>query len=105
MYRAITYLSTASAALKTVFTNATDGKKTVGKTTQTLLTSVLMTGLSVGISMFTARTLGAQGRGELAALMLWPQLIASFAGWGMQTAFIYHAKKYPEYASRMLGWT
>lgn len=71
---------------------------------QTLFASILMTALTLGTSMFTARTLGAQGRGELAMLLLWPQLLASFATLGLPAAFVYHAKKYPEHAPGMLGW-
>lgn len=90
---------------KTVFTNATDGKKAIGKTVQTLLTSVLLAGLALGISMFTARTLGAEGRGTFAALLLLPQLLAWFAGMGLPNAFVYHARRHPEHISGLLGWT
>ncbi|MES2354978.1 MAG: oligosaccharide flippase family protein [Pseudomonadota bacterium] len=103
--KALLALAPAGAMAKTVFTNATDGKKSVGRTLQTLFTSVLMTGFTLGISMFTARTLGAEGRGVFVALLLFPQLLAGFAGIGLPNSFIYHARKYPDHIPVMLGWT
>lgn len=43
----------------------------------TLVTNLLIQGITFGTSVLTARILGPVGRGELAAVLLYPQLVAS----------------------------
>ena len=50
---------------------------------------VILVGLVSGI--IAARSLGVEGRGELAAVILWPAVLASLAELGLPTAFTYLA--------------
>lgn len=53
--------------------------------------TVLGLGILTGIA--SARLLGPQGRGELAALTLWPMILALVAGLGINQAIVFHAGK------------
>jgi O-antigen/teichoic acid export membrane protein len=46
--------------------------------------------------MMTARILGPAGRGESAAIGLWPQFLALVMSLGLPTALLYNLKRYPE---------
>jgi O-antigen/teichoic acid export membrane protein len=59
------------------------------------LSNGLMLGINVLTGVVTARYLGPQGRGELAAIMLWPQLLGYAFALALPSAVLYHAKKDP----------
>ena len=82
-----------------------DAKRIFGNVTQTVAANTLLMALGLVISIFAARVLGAQGRGEVAALVLFPQIFASIALLGLHTSFVYHAKKVPEALPGLLGWS
>ncbi|SDT17474.1 Membrane protein involved in the export of O-antigen and teichoic acid [Paenibacillaceae bacterium GAS479] len=44
-------------------------------------------------SILTARLLGAEGKGELAAILFWPAFLASLTGFGLPTSLIYQVKR------------
>lgn len=44
-------------------------------------------------SVLSARLLGAEGRGVLAAIQLWPTVLAGCMTLGLQTAFVYYARQ------------
>lgn len=48
--------------------------------------------LQAGTGILTARTLGPAGRGELAAMILWPLFIASVTTLGVPSSLIYHLR-------------
>ena len=56
--------------------------------------TVLVQGLTLGIGVFTgiltARMLGPIGRGEYAAIIIWPTAIASFLAFGINQAVVFH---------------
>src|ERR1700681_208672 len=52
--------------------------------------AILLINACTGI--LTARTLGAAGRGELAAMILWPFLLPFATTLGIPTALIYHMR-------------
>ena len=49
--------------------------------------------LQAGTGILTARTLGPAGRGELAAMILWPLFVASVTTLGVPSSLIYHLRK------------
>ncbi len=51
--------------------------------------------LQAGTGILTARTLGPEGRGELAAMILWPLLVASVTTLGVPSSLIYHMRNRP----------
>jgi O-antigen/teichoic acid export membrane protein len=53
---------------------------------------LLVVGLNAGTGILTARALHPQGRGELAAILLWPQLLAGALTLGLPSAVTYHIR-------------
>ena len=51
--------------------------------------------LNAGTGILTARALHPQGRGELAAILLWPQLLAGTLTLGLPSAVTYHLRLQP----------
>ena|SRR5919106_963564 len=56
---------------------------------QVFSTSILVYVLSIGTGVITARLLGPTGRGELAAMLLWPALAAGLFTLGIRPALTY----------------
>ena len=54
-------------------------------------------------SLVGARALGPAGRGDLLIVVLWPPVIAMFAGLGLPTAYRYWMAKEPERVSRLFS--
>jgi O-antigen/teichoic acid export membrane protein len=63
---------------------------------QIAMTNGLVLAMQVLAGIATARALKADGRGELAAILLWPQLAGYAFAFSMPAALIYHASKDPE---------
>ena len=53
--------------------------------------------------IITARALDPGGRGELAAIILWPVLMAALTTFGLPGALIYHVKRSPRRASALIA--
>ena len=70
---------------------------------QTMATQVLVVLVNVATGVIAARLLGPEGRGTLAAITLWPQLLATFAVSGLPYALVYHLRQAPQQTSRVLG--
>ena len=62
----------------------------------TLAANLLIQGINVGTGVLTARVLLAQGRGELAAIILWPQFLAYLLTLGTPVSLVYQIKRHPE---------
>lgn len=71
-------------------------------TVQTLLANILILGVNFGTGIITARLLGPTGRGEQAAIILWPQFLAYALTLGVPSAMLYNLRRYPERASQLL---
>jgi O-antigen/teichoic acid export membrane protein len=71
------------------------GKGGVGAIVQTLSTNILMQGLNILTGVVTARTLAPHGRGELAAMIMWPSFLASALTFGMQISLIFQMRAGP----------
>jgi O-antigen/teichoic acid export membrane protein len=52
--------------------------------------------LQAGTGILTARILGPAGRGELAAMILWPLFVASVTTLGVPSSLIYHLRRRPD---------
>jgi O-antigen/teichoic acid export membrane protein len=65
------------------------GRSWVGRLPATLGTSVAITVFGVISGVITARWLGPVGKGELALLLLWPQIISTLATLGVDLAVTY----------------
>ena len=61
-------------------------------TVQTLLANVLILGVNFGTGIITARLLGPVGRGEQAAIILWPQFLAYALTLGLPSAMLYNLR-------------
>jgi enterobacterial common antigen flippase len=70
---------------------------------QTMLVRVVILGMNVVTGIISARLLGAAGRGEQAAIGMWPQLIPMCLTFGLPTALIYSAKRAPQREGRLFA--
>src|SRR3569833_3123135 len=65
---------------------------------QSMSTQVLVIGINILTGVLTARTLGPDGRGAFAAITTWPQLLATLATAGLNSAVIFRMRKVPQQA-------
>lgn len=72
------------------------GQDSTSATLQTLLTRIFLLAINVVTGIVTARWLGANGRGELATITLWPQFLAYMVMLGIPSALVYNLKRHPE---------
>ena len=68
----------------------------VRATLTTTGTNVLVLALNLGTGLLTARFLGPEGRGEFAAMVLWPQFLASLLTLGLPQATTFNIVRHPE---------
>lgn len=59
--------------------------------------------LQAGTGVLTARTLGPEGRGELASMILWPLFVASVTTLGVPSSLIYHLRNRAEERQRLVA--
>lgn len=52
----------------------------------------------------TARALSPSGRGEVAAMVLWPMLFAGLTTFGLPSALVYHLRRDEPASPRLVGW-
>src|SRR5204862_3522182 len=62
---------------------------------QTIASRFAVIGLNAATGILTARLLAPEGRGELAAISIWPVLVAGLATLGLPTALVYHGRRDP----------
>ena len=58
--------------------------------------------LQAGTGILTARILGPAGRGELAAMILWPLFVASVTTLGVPSSLIYHLRRQSDERERLV---
>lgn len=85
------------------FSSLLDGRSASTAAIQTFLVKVFILGINMGTGIITARALGSQGRGELAAIILWPQFLAYALTLGVPQALLYNIKKYPDKQSELFS--
>ncbi len=66
-------------------------------------TNLLLAALGVMTGVLAARLLGAEGRGELAAIQLWPSAIGTIAMIGLPEALVYFSAREPAHTGRWVG--
>ena len=71
----------------------------------TAATNFVLAGLALVTGAVTARILGPEGRGELAAIQTWPGFIATFGLLGLDGALVYFAARREESAGRLYATT
>lgn len=67
---------------------------------QTLLARFFIIGVNIATGTITARILGPSGRGEQAAMAIWPQFFAYSLSFGLPSALLFTLKKYPTERSK-----
>ncbi len=67
---------------------------------QTLAAQCFIMVVNISTGTITARTLGPAGRGEQAAMAIWPQFFVYSLSLGLPSALLYTLKRYPEERSR-----
>ena len=70
---------------------------------QTLLTRLIILATNLATGVITARALGPEGRGEQAAIILWPQFLAYAMTLGLPRALVYNLKLYPDEESELFS--
>ena len=70
---------------------------------QSVGTQALITVINVLTGVMTARMLGADGRGIYTAVSTWPQLFATLAVAGLNSAVVYRLRKSPERRAGITG--
>ncbi|MEM8828053.1 MAG: oligosaccharide flippase family protein [Cyanobacteria bacterium P01_G01_bin.19] len=79
------------------------GKGSVAATAQTIIVMLGILAINVLTGIITARTLGPEGRGEQAALILWPEFLANVVTLGIPSALVYNLRRYPEERNRLFS--
>lgn len=79
------------------------GKSASTATIQTFVVKLLIISINMGTGIITARSLGAEGRGELAAIILWPQFLAFAMALGLAQSLLFNYKKYPDKKSNFFA--
>jgi O-antigen/teichoic acid export membrane protein len=69
---------------------------------ETAITTVALGGLGIVTGVLVARWLGPVGRGELAAIQMWPSVVASIAMVGLPEALVYFAARHPSQSRELL---
>ncbi len=70
---------------------------------QTALANIAILGINAATGVITARILNPTGRGELAAIILWPQFLAFVLTLGLPSALLYSLKRYPARAPQLFS--
>ena len=70
---------------------------------QSVGAKVLIIGINALTGIITARALRPEGRGELAAMILWPVFLASALSLGVPSALTFQLKRNPGKQSQLMG--
>ncbi|MFM2431526.1 MAG: hypothetical protein RLZZ511_2739 [Cyanobacteriota bacterium] len=73
-----------------------EGRDGTAATLQTMLSRCVVMALNLLTGIVIARLLGADGRGEQAVIILWPQFFSCIMTLGVPSALIYNLKRYPD---------
>jgi O-antigen/teichoic acid export membrane protein len=87
---------------KSLFTALTD-RGVIGSIIQTLSTSIFIQFINIATGIITAHALAPEGRGELAAVTMWPQFLAYTLTFGTPVSLIFCIRRDPEKSTRYFG--
>jgi len=76
---------------------------TVNAVAQSVAAKLLIIGINAATGIITARALKPEGRGELAALTLWPVFLATVFSLGVPSALTYQLNRDPKKESQLMG--
>src|SRR5713101_7310699 len=76
--------------------------ESVRRVSGTFLANIALYVLAAATGPLTARLLGPEGRGALAAIQLWPGAIAMFAMLGLPESIVYFSAREPNRAGQWL---
>jgi len=95
----------STVAARVTASIASDGSARRGSraVAHSILSKVLILGLQAGTGILTARTLQPAGRGELAAMILWPLFMASVTTLGVPSSLIYYLRHRPDERERLVA--
>ena len=79
------------------------GQGGAAATVQTFAARLLIIGLNMATGIITARTLAPAGRGEQAAIILWPQFLAYAMTLGLPASLLYNLKRHPNEKSELFS--
>ena len=82
-----------------------DARSGASATALTLASSAFILVLNLGTGVISARLLGPEGRGELAAIVMWPQFFAFTLTLGLPSSLLYNLKCFPEKARELYSIT
>jgi antigen flippase len=85
------------------FKRAANLRGGVAAVAQTLFANVFILGINFATGVITARLLGPHGRGEQAAIILWPQVLALTTTLGLPSALLYNLRRHPEGTSQLFS--
>src|SRR4051812_39221001 len=79
------------------------GGTRVSATLQTFGAQLAVTMINILTGILTARLLGPEGRGLLAVLTLWPQLLGHLAGSAFASGLVYYLKSARDTGAELTG--
>jgi O-antigen/teichoic acid export membrane protein len=79
------------------------GRSNTAATLQSLISRIIILSINLATGIISARALGPQGRGELAAIIMWPQFLSYMMNLGLPTSLLYNLKLYPQQKSKIFG--
>jgi O-antigen/teichoic acid export membrane protein len=95
------------AASNNSLTRSFEGASHVRKGSRAVAHSIFSRGvilaLQAGTGILTARILLPAGRGELAAMILWPLFVANLTTLGIPSSLIYHLRNQPKERERLIA--
>ena len=96
-------MSTASVKITGSLASETQVRHGPRAVAHSILSKIVILGLQAGTGILTARTLLPVGRGELAAMILWPLFMASVTTLGVPSSLIYYLRHRPEERERLIA--
>lgn len=85
------------------FLNIAKGRNGTAAVLQSLVIKLLVIAINTATGIITARMLRPEGRGELAALILWPVFLANAMTLGVPSSLVYNLRREPQRESQFLS--
>lgn len=79
------------------------GRSGLSAVLQSLVVKLLVVAINTATGIITARMLRPDGRGELAAMILWPVFLANALTLGVPSSLVYNLRREPERESQFLS--